>query len=371
MRILHVTKKYPNAIGGDAGYVAALEKEQSCQGHQVFILTANCPEVVSKENVFRFGLRDKARNWDRLGLKRILSCLWLVIVFPKFIFKCRPDIIHAHSQELGWIASRWAKFFGIPVVLTCHSVMFPYKDEDLFRRCMDYLFLKSGAFSGIITVDSQALKHFLKRGFKNCVYLPVGVDQEVFQEIDSLRNPGNGIVRFLYVGRLERIKGVGLLLRSARALLEKNNNFEINIVGDGLLEKMLQAQAVELGLGPWVKFRGVINDRKALADIYKSSDIFVLPSLRERFPLVILEAWAARSALIAPMVGSIPDVCTHLKDAYLVPPGNVSALSLAMLTLMENKGMRQDLAKNGYDLAKNKFSWAKINNDLQGIYLKI
>jgi glycogen synthase len=69
MRILHITKKYPNALGGDANVVRSLELHQKRSGHEVAILTTNSVEIQQNENVIRFGLPDTATNLDIITLK--------------------------------------------------------------------------------------------------------------------------------------------------------------------------------------------------------------------------------------------------------------------------------------------------------------
>src|SRR3990172_2175344 len=109
MRILHVTKKYPNAIGGDSICVFNLEKEQAKTGHKVFILTTNSYEIITKDNVCKFGLKDTAHSWDKITLRRIVSLVLFSIESLWIIKKIRPDIIHSHSADLGFIISIWAR----------------------------------------------------------------------------------------------------------------------------------------------------------------------------------------------------------------------------------------------------------------------
>ena len=87
MRILHVTKKYPNALGGDAIVSFNLEKQQKKLGHKVFILTTNCDEILEKPNIIKFGLKDLAQNWDFVTFKRLFSSLILFFLSFCIIYK--------------------------------------------------------------------------------------------------------------------------------------------------------------------------------------------------------------------------------------------------------------------------------------------
>ncbi len=372
MRILHITKKYPDAIGGDAVYVASLEKQQKRQGDEVFILAANCLEVMNKKNIYKFGFKDETKNWDRITFKRIASSLLLFFYFPFIFKKIKPDIIHAHAAELGFLTSFWAKIFHIPIILTCHVVIFPYKEESLLKRILDFLFLKFSRFTKIITVDAESLKYFERSNFKNYLFLPVGVDLDFFKRNAKTQFCNSGkLVRFLFVGRLEEIKGLNYLLNAAKMLVERNKNFELYIVGAGSLQKELRDLTQRLNLKSQIKFLGPIFDREKLSEIYNSVDIFILPSVREWCPTVILEAWAANLAVITTNTGSISKICTHLENAFLIPPQNLDALCTAMLTLIEDEQLRRNIANNGRRLAEEKFLYFIINQKLKEIYLEI
>ncbi len=124
MRILQVTKKYPNALGGDAIVTFNLEKQQMKLGHEVFILTTNCDEIIDKPNVIKFGLKDLAQNWDFVTFKRLFSSLILFFLSFSLIKKIRPDVVHSHSVDLGFILSFICKLYKIPIINQCHGVFF-------------------------------------------------------------------------------------------------------------------------------------------------------------------------------------------------------------------------------------------------------
>lgn len=186
MRILHVTKKYPNAIGGDATCVFNLERELRKRGDEVFILTTNCPEIIDKDNLYKFGLKDISHNWDRVTVKRVLSLLFFLWESLLEIKKIKPDIIHTHSADLGFIIAIWAKIFRIPVINTCHALSFPYKFIPKLKRYPEWFFLKFGLFSKIVTVDSVSNKFLKEFGIRNCEYVNMlGVDMPEFETVEK------------------------------------------------------------------------------------------------------------------------------------------------------------------------------------------
>ena len=143
MRILHVSKKYPNALGGDATGVSNLEREQKKLGHDVFVLTTKSEGIIDKENIIKFGLKSKYQDWDNLSLKRFISTWILIFTAKKIIKKIKPDVVHSHSAELGYILSKACKKQGIPIINQCRGVSFPYPEKTtLIRRIVEKFCLK-------------------------------------------------------------------------------------------------------------------------------------------------------------------------------------------------------------------------------------
>jgi len=376
MKILHITKKYPNALGGDAVYVLNLENEQRKNSHDVFILTSNCKEIISKTGLYKFGLKDTAQNWDRIRFKRIISTLFFLFYLPFIIHKIKPDIIHVHSVELGCFASWWAKLFRIPTIFTYHAVLFPYKDINFIKRLFDFLFFSLGIFDKIIAVDVNSLSHF-GNYYLRAVFIPPAVNPEEFC-LNGTQTPSfkkqssfNKIIRFLYVGRLEETKGLYNLLEATKLFMNYCDNFELYIVGDGSLRVKLENLSRKLNLNNIVKFLGPVSDRIKLVEIYHSADIFVLPSLRDFCPVVIFEAWAAGLALIATKVGSITTICQHYHNAYLISPNNIIMLAEALLELYSDNELRLNLARNGITTVKQRYTWEIISKQIQQLYTEI
>src|SRR5687768_4261766 len=104
MKILHITKKYPHALGGDATVVSNLEKQQWAHGDKVAILTSNCKEIIRKRNVHLFGLRDTPAALDAITPRRLVSLAHLFFKSFSVIRKERPDVIHTHSIDMAFAA---------------------------------------------------------------------------------------------------------------------------------------------------------------------------------------------------------------------------------------------------------------------------
>jgi glycosyltransferase involved in cell wall biosynthesis len=354
MRILHLTKKYPDAFGGDAVIVFNLKREQTKLGHEIFILTSNCPEIREQGNVFKFGLKDKAPHLDRLTVRRILSLLILFFRGVDYLGRLKPDVIHTHSADLGFFIAISAKLYRIPVVNTCHGVTFPDKQYSFVKRFAERFFLKYAGFKRIIVVDRNILKFFEGAKIKNGVYIPNGVDIGRFDKEKTVITSDKK-VRFLFVGRLEEQKGCRDLIQATKILIEKTQNFQIIIVGDGSQRAILENLTEENNLGSYVIFRGRVEEEK-LRELYCTSDAFILPSVWEGLPVTLLEAWAAKLPVIVTNVGAIRDICVDEMNGLVIRPKDPKGVAEAMMRLIEDEELRMRLAKNGAELVKREFT---------------
>ncbi len=374
MIILHVTKKYPKAIGGDATCVFNLEKEQEKRGHKVFILASNCRDIVNKSNIYKFGLRDISSNWDRVTFNRIFS---LLLLFGKSIFvlsKTKPDIIHSHSADLGFIISIWAKLKGIPVINTCHGVTFPFKFLSKAKRYAELFFLRWGFFSKIITVDANSVDSFREYRLKNYEYAHMlGVDQDEFAKIKEriFVSQKHRYIKLIFVGRIDPLKKLDCIIKAAGQLKEFLGYFEVWIIGDGPCKEDLIKLSRELNVDKNIKFFKAITNKERLIKMYCLADIFVLPSIWEGFPLVILEAWAAGLAVIATEVGGITAVCKNGENALLIPPNDTGALVNSILTLNKDVNLRDKISNNGQKIVKEKYGWDIIAAKLDDVYRRV
>ncbi len=366
MKILHATKKYPDAIGGDAFVVSNLEKEQQRQGHEVFILTSRCRETIRKENVLQFGITDSPAGLDKISLKRILSLIILSITGFFLLNRLKPDIIHSHSPDIGFLLSYQAFLFNIPVINTCHGVTFSDDQPSTIKGHMELLLLKAGHFKDIVTVDRNSIPVLSRRLAKNIVYIPNGVDIKFFKN-ESTGDLSGPDVKFLFVGRLETQKGLKYLIQASEKLLKEISYFKLFIIGEGSLSHELVRMVNEAGLNEHISFTGRV-DADRLRQYYHSCDVFILPSIWEGLPLTLLEAWTAGLPVIVTDVGDISHICKNRENALIVNPKDPDALCNAMLLLVKDKKMQSDIAKNGEKTVKSGYSWGEVTEEYIKIY---
>jgi glycosyltransferase involved in cell wall biosynthesis len=135
--------------------------------------------------------------------------------------------------------------------------------------------------------------------------------------------------RFLFVGRIEKVKGIDLLLESMADLKEEALNVHLTVVGRGGMEEWARSFIKERGLGEHVSWMGNVSD-EALASFYQSCDCVVIPSRSESIPLVFSEALRFDKEMIVTDVGDMGMLGRQYGVARVIPPTNVMALKKAM-----------------------------------------
>jgi starch synthase (maltosyl-transferring) len=162
--------------------------------------------------------------------------------------------------------------------------------------------------------------------------IPNGVDPSRFDRAEAVDRSSLGIPAqacfALYVGRLDPQKGLPILLDAAGRVAANDPRLHLAIVGDGPELAALLDRAE--GLPSLDERLHVLGRRSDIPALLKAADILVLPSLWEGMPNVVLEAMAARRAVIGTRVEGTEDLVVHEETGLLVPPGDVSALADAL-----------------------------------------
>ena len=363
MKILHVTKKYPNALGGDATVVANLEKQQKKAGHEVVILTSNCDEIKIGKSIYKFGLKDTPSALDKITPKRLVSLIMLYFQAYKVLEAERPDVIHTHSIDMAFFVSFAARHYKIPIVHTFHVVTFNNRRQSVIRRKTELFLLRTTRPRRILVLNPAIIDDFTRAGFPDVSFVPNGINIEDWQN----KNPKskNKKFTFIAVGRLEEQKGFSYLIEAAAMLLESHREFQIQIVGEGSLHSKLQEQIEGLNLSKYVFLLGKRKPEQ-LRELYANADVFVLSSLWEGMPLTLFEAWAAGLPAIATKVDSVPFIGGDL--AELIERAQPQELESAMVKFIEKPELMNSLSKKAYQMVVKKYQWSALAKEVEKRY---
>ena len=182
------------------------------------------------------------------------------------------------------------------------------------------------------------------------------------------KSPGEWIV--LAVGRLSSEKGHRYLIDAVSKISRKapDLKMQVLIAGKGPADKKLQRQVNKKGLDERVKLVGHCPD---VSEMFSIADLFVLPSLSEGSPNVLLESMAARVPIVATNVGGVPEHVSDGESAILVPPRDSESLAAAMTQLLFDRSRAAQLASAAFEKARLVFSSAKYDERVLNVYARL
>jgi glycosyltransferase involved in cell wall biosynthesis len=273
----------------------------------------------------------------------------------------RPDTVLLFVAVGGSIVEKgvmawYARLRGVP------AVVFPrggIDDRRISRFTRDWVLSSSFRGARQIVCQSESWRTFAIEalGFPsaNVAVIRNWTATRALLAIGAGRSTGGSSpARLLFVGWLEREKGVFDLLEAAKLLVAAGRQFALDLVGDGGAAPKVRSAIAQHDLGAVVRLRGWLHGPE-LEQALRESDVLVLPSWAEGLPNAMVEAMAARLAVVVTRVGAIPEVITDRRSGMLVEPRDPDGLAAALAALIEDPVLRQQLATEGYRIAARDF----------------
>jgi len=321
--------------------------------------------------VFDTSARDKENvsSVSRFRIDKGLQAAGLALRLLRELVRFRPNLVHVNTPY------NWALFrdglFVLLARMTGTSTLLHFRGGDFPEVVRSSSSIRRLVIRAILSLPDRLLavdRHteaFLAENFGSDVvrYLPNFVQGEDFDHrIPRVDRDGNQ-PEVLYVGWILETKGIGDLLCAARAL----KGVRFTLVGPVDAEFMAKIREEIASLGDRVQ---LIPPQPSLRirEFYARADLFVLPSWREGFPNVILEAMAAGLPVVATTVGAIPDAVRHEKDGLLVPPRDTEALTAALERLVSDSNARKRMGESGKARVRENFEMDRVLERLAGIY---
>jgi glycosyltransferase involved in cell wall biosynthesis len=159
------------------------------------------------------------------------------------------------------------------------------------------------------------------------------------------------------------------LLEAVAILAAKGRPVRLQLVGDGPDRNWLEHRAAELGIASNVEFAGWVDQDQLIA-LYRETDLFVLPSLAEGIPMVLMEAMAMQIPCVAPCITGIPELIEHGVDGMLFPVADVEGIAKSISILLDSPELCAQIGRQGrvrvlrdYDMARNTERFAVVLAD--------
>jgi phosphatidylinositol alpha-mannosyltransferase len=299
------------------------------------------------------------------SIARIPLSPWLPVQTRKILREEQFDILHLHEPFAPLLcvsALAQSNSINVGTFHACHAKSRTYYvSQPVLKRWLKKL-------HGKITVSQAALNYVHKYFPGDYHIIPNGIDIERFSSEGARRNEFiNGKLNILFVGRLEKRKGLGHLIDACALVKKELPDFRLIVVGPGTrLRPGYQEQAKELNLDNIV-FTDYISNTQ-LPEYYRTADIFCAPATGgESFGIVLLEAMACGKPVVASNIEGYATVLSHNEEGLLVPKGDAASLAQALLSLLNDRALRETMGEKGKVKAK-KYSWENVAHQVMDYY---
>ena len=353
--------EYPPLGGGGAPICEGICEAMVAAGHRVDVVTSGMTDLPACEErrgvaVHRVPCLRRHRHYTTTG--ELLTTLLPMYRRAAALQRAGAyDLIHCHFVVPSGVPAWWlARRAGLPYVVTCHGSDVPGYNPDRFaweHRILAPLWTRVVREASALTSPSRYLAELIRRQVETAVeIIPNGFELPAFP--DCVRHD-----RILVATRMFERKGVQFLLR---ALARLDITAEVWIAGDGPYLPRLRGLASELGVN--VRFLGQIP-REELIRLYPTAKVFVLPSLSENFPMVLLEALAAGCAVVTTDASGCREVVGEA--GITVPPEDPEALAKELETLIADEARIARLGSLGRERVR-RFAWSRIAGEYEALY---
>ena len=374
--------------GGMNVYVLQTAKELGHRGLQVDVFTrAHDPrdEQVTElgPNARVIHLKAGPYRESKQGLYRHLPLFISRLLEYQETQGLRYQLVHTHYWLSGLVGRVLAQRRGTPLVSNFHTLAeLKLQARVGEREPQERLAGERGVIEAADALlastrhEQEALIRTYRASVGQVTVIPCGVDTELFRPLDraaskaALGLQGKRVV--LFVGRIEPLKGVDLLIRAV-AQLDEQQAIRVLIVGGRPGQdqeiRRLRDLAEALHIAPLVQFLGLVPQEE-LPTYYNAADVCVLPSHYESFGLVALEAQACGVPVIASRVGGLPAVVRDGQTGYLIPWRCPEPFSERLEVLLHNELLRRTLGEAGRRHAQE-LSWRHVADQLEEVYCSL
>jgi glycosyltransferase involved in cell wall biosynthesis len=378
---------YPAALAtGPANVARAQSRELTRRGHAVSVYASDTCDRSSQLDI------DKEANVDGVAvtychsLNHRLAADHRIILCPQLLQLARRhiatfDLVHLHDYRTfnNVIVATFAKKAGVPYVIQAHGTVPRLVEKrclkGLFDLCFGRWMLRNAA--RLIALSQMEFGQYANMGMprQQITVLPNGIESPPsgLLEAGALFRARHKIeprdFAILFLGRIHKIKGLDLLVGAFGRLLDRLATAKLVIAGpDDRYLSTLKSTLCSLGLERHVILTGRLSDREKWPAL-GASDVLVLPSSYEAFPLSVLEAWAMKVPVVITPRNGLADWAE--KGAGIVVPRNRDVLADALFELSMNPEKRGTLGETGKKLVEQHFTWEQVINTMEQMYYSV
>ena len=389
MKILQVIPYFPPAyaFGGPVKVAYQISRELIKRGHEVVVYTTDAKDFNSRLEIDSGDVAEKMKIYRFRNISLALVKRLKLFITPQLTLSARKevgnfDIIHLHEYRTfqNIIVHYYACKYNVPYILQAHGSLPRIGAWPRLKRVYDALF---GYRSLRDATKVVALSHVEAEQYRvmgvpeeKIAIIPNGIDLSEYVNLPpkgafkkKFNIPENGKI-ILYLGRIHKIKGIDILIKAYAYMRNKMNLRDIVLViagpDDGYLNEAKRlAQALDVS--NHVLFTGPLYREDKLA-AYVDSEVYVLPSKYETFPMTILEAYACGKPVVASEVGGLRDLVKDRETGLLFKPGDVKRLAECISCILNDEKMAKEMGLKSRNLVEENFAIEKVIEKLEKLY---
>lgn len=368
--------------GGMQMYVRALSRELGRRGLAVDVFTRrtdpSLPEIVP------FGPHARVIHLDA-GEPASLDKNLVVEALPELVCNLQRfrraagveyDVVHSHYWLSGWVGNRLAPRWGVPHITMFHtlgrlknSALADQEETEARIDVEEHVVAGADRIIASSEHERQALVDLYDARRQQVAVINGGVDLHLFRPRDRAEARTalglDGEVA-LFVGRMDRVKGLDILLRAV-ALLKHRPRLKLVVAGgSGPEAEYRRCTALAKALGLDVLFRGAVPQEE-LPLYYNAADVLVVPSHYESFGLVAVEALACGTPVIGSKVGGLPTVIRDGENGMLVESRQPEAFAERIERMLDDRALCATLAANARR-SVFQYSWEAVADRVATLY---
>lgn len=355
--------------GGVTSHVQHLYDEFTSIGHDVRIMAPSSNRNIEREqdNVYRVG--GVRRIPGNGSIARITLSFRLARRVREILQDEQFDVVHAHEPLMPFLPPTVLRYSDSVNVGTFHAYRGSYYGYFYGRPILRRVFANLDARIAV----SRAAKLFVRQYFMAPYrIIPNGVEVERFYPGGVLPLPElqDGRPNILFLGRPEKRKGVGYLLRAYPRIKNAFPRARFIIIGAGDWQDSPYRAYIERHDMRDIQIVGYVSEEDK-ARYLRSAHVLCAPAVQgESFGIVLLEAMAAGLPVVASEIVGYRDVVTNGQEGILVPPRNATAVADAVCDILQNPALAAAMGRAGIETAAQ-YSWRRIAEQILDLYVRV
>ncbi|QCK15910.1 glycosyltransferase [Mangrovivirga cuniculi] len=357
MKILHLIQK--KQLRGAEIFTCQLAQYQINSGHDVLIVylfDGDAEMPVSEKLLIPLNGQKSKRWWDFKAYKAL----------NKIISEFAPDIVQANAGDtlkysvLSKLLHSWKQ----PICFRNASMVSNYINSPITKFINSFFYRYTNIIASVSKSSMEDLNNLFPSTTPKTKVIPIGLDIDKINFTPSKYETKQ--FNIIHVGGFTFEKNHEGLIRIFDRLLKKNNS-HLHLIGDGPLRKKTEEKVEKLNLQQSVTFYGYVNNP---LDYISGGDIFVLPSIIEGLPGVILEAMFCNIPVVAYDVGGIKEIIKEDITGKLIKKNDEETFVESIIILMNNPELRNKIVSNAKALIELKYNNYKISDEFISFYFK-